>query len=340
MVGWELYMEIRILRAQGHSLRAIARETGLAVNTVRKYLERPDPPRYGPRRQRPGKRDPFRAYLMERIQAALPDRLSATVLHREVKALGYTGQVRWLRQMIAELRPKSPPEPLIRFETPPGKQLQADWAVFRRGRDPLVGFVATLGYSRAGYVQFADNARLETLLMMLEASFRYFHGVTHEVLFDNMKTVVLTRDHYGPGQHRFQPGLWDMARHYGFTPRLCRPYRAKTKGKVERFIRYVRSSFYVPLASALRPAGLVVDVATANVEARRWLTEVANARVHGTTGTVPAERLIAERAALLPLPRPYQPVIRAIGKLPPHRYPVVPPQHDLRRYDQLLGARP
>ena len=122
MVGWELYMEIRILRAQGHSLRAIARETGLAVNTVRKYLERPDPPRYGPRRQRPGKRDPFRAYLMERIQAALPDRLSATVLHREVKALGYTGQVRWLRQMIAELRPKSPPEPLIRFETPPGKQ--------------------------------------------------------------------------------------------------------------------------------------------------------------------------------------------------------------------------
>ena len=116
-----------------------------------------------------------------------------------------------------------------------------------------------------------------------------------EVLYDNMRTVVLERDGYGRGRHRFHPAFLDFARHCGFRPRLCPPYRAQTKGKVERFIRYLRQSFYVPLASRLAQEGLIVDRETANLAVKRWLREVANARVHGTTGEV-AGRAAGDRA--------------------------------------------
>ena len=110
---------------------------------------------------------------------------------------------------------------------------------------------------------------------------------------------------YGRGRHRFHPGFLDFARHCGFRPRLCAPYRAQTKGKVERFIRYLRYSFHVPLASRLAQEGLIVDRETANLAVKRWLREVANARIHGTTGAIPAERLVNERLHLQPIPLPY-----------------------------------
>src|SRR5216683_6151085 len=116
--------------------------------------------------------------------------------------------------------------------------------------------------------------------------------------FMPMRTVVLQRHGYGRGRHRFHPGFLDFARHCGFQPRLCAPYRAQTKGKVERFIRYLRESFYVPLSSRLAQEGLIVDRETANLTVKRWLREVANVRVHGTTSVIPAERLASERLQL------------------------------------------
>jgi transposase InsO family protein len=137
--------------------------------------------------------------------------------------------------------------------------------------------------------------------------------------------------------HRFHAGLLDVANAYGFTPRVCRPYRARTKGKVERFNRYLREGFYVPLRSRLQSAGLLLDAGTANIEVTRWLREVANARVHGTTQQVPAESLIAERAALLPLPRALPlPAGAAIGLVVPT--PTESLQHPLAVYRQLLEA--
>ncbi|EJS9503021.1 transposase, partial [Escherichia coli] len=85
-----------------------------------------------------------------------------------------------------------------------------------------------------------------------------------EVLYDNMKTVVLQRDAYQTGQHRFHPSLWQFGKEMGFSPRLCRPFRAQTKGKVERMVQYTRNSFYIPLMTRLRPMGITVDVETAN----------------------------------------------------------------------------
>jgi hypothetical protein len=153
-----------------------------------------------------------------------------------------------------------------------------------------------------------------------------------------MKTVVLERNAYGSGQHRFHPGFLDYAGHAGFLPRLCRPYRAKTKGKVERFIRYVKGSFWVPFAASMKQAGVKADRHAANAAASRWLREVANARVHGTTGEVPATRLVDERQTLQRLPAPYK------GRLepePPHaerRKPVIAYQHPLSVYEDLFAG--
>jgi transposase len=110
-------------------------------------------------------------------------------------------------------------------------------------------------------------------------------GVARRLLYDNMKTVVLERDVDGPGEHRYHAGFLDYAKHCGFVIKLCRPYRARTKGKVERFNGYLRRSFYVPLVSRLKQAGLVLDAVTANAEVRRWLKEVANVRIMARTGS-------------------------------------------------------
>jgi transposase len=336
-------MEVRILRRQGKSLREIARETGMAINTVRKYLAVDGPPRYGPRASPPSKLERFKPYLVERVKAASPEWIPATVLAREIRAQGFGGCERLVSRFVRTLKPMRPEEPLVRFETEPGRQLQVDWIEFRRER--LSAFVATLGWSRASFIEYVTDERLETLVGCHVRALEFFGGVPREILYDNVKTVVLERDGYGPGQHRFHPGLWDLAKHYGFSPRLCRPYRAKTKGKVERFNRYLRYSFHVPLVSRPRQVELVLDRETANVEVRRWLAEVANLRVHGETGAVPAERLVEERRSLQPLPAPYRGAIRAARPrrklaealaLPARLVAVVPPQHELHLYDRLL----
>ena len=337
-------MEIRILRKQGKSLRAIAGEAGVSVNTVRKYLADDGAPRYKRRAARAGKLDLFKAYLRERIEAARPHWIPATVLCREVREQGYAGSERLVRNFVRGLKPVQADEPLVRFETEPGRQMQVDWIEFKR--DQLSAFVATLGHSRASYVEYVTDERIETLVACHVHAFEFFGGVPRDVLYDNMKTVVIERDAYGEGQHRFHPTLWDLARHYNFKPRLCRPYRAKTKGKVERFNRYLRYSFHLPLVTRLRQAGLKLDRDTASIEAWRWLKDVANVRVHGETRRVPAEVLSEERACLQALPAPYRGDIRAARAKPAKAPETVslpaaarielPAQHVLALYDELL----
>lgn len=340
-------MQIKILHKQGKSLRAIACELGCSVNTVRKYLQAEQAPGYRARITRPSKLAPFESYLRERIAAAAPDWIPATVLWRELRAQGFDGGERIVRQFVATLKPVSAPDPLVRFETAPGDQMQVDWVEFNRRKGAtLYAFVATLGYSRAAYVEFVADMQLATLLACHAHCFDWFGGVPRRVLYDNMKTVVVERDAYGPQQHRFQPGFLDFARHYGFAPQLCRPYRAKTKGKVERMNGYLRRSFYVPLAARLRQVGLTLDVTTANAEVQRWLRDVADTRLHGTTGLQPGAQLVQERAALQPLPAPYVGLVRRAPPAEPSQHALRERfghwpqalQHPLSVYDRLLGV--
>jgi transposase len=173
-------------------------------------------------------------------------------LFDEIRALGYCGCVRTVSGYLATLKPKRKEEPLIRFETPPGKQMQVDWGAFRLNGQRISLFVSTLGWSRFNFGLFVDNERFETLRDCHEEACEALGGVPLQVLYDNMRTVVQERDAYGRGLHRFHPGLNDLAHHYTFMPKLCRPYRPKTKGKVERSIGYMRRSFFVPLLSRYR----------------------------------------------------------------------------------------
>jgi transposase len=169
-------VEIRVLSRQGKSIRAIARMLAVSRNTVRRYLRGEGLPRYE-RKGRPSKLDQYKEYLAARVKAAAPDWIPATVLLREMRALGYLGGISILKDYLATLRPVAKPEPLIRFETDPGRQMQADFATIRRGRDRLAAFIATLGWSRASYVEFVTDERLETLLGCHERAFYFFGGV-------------------------------------------------------------------------------------------------------------------------------------------------------------------
>jgi transposase len=348
MITDEVYVEIEILRKHGMSLRKIAEAVGCAVNTVRSHLEADTLPRYQRAKLRVTKLSPFHDYLKERQAAAQPDWIPATVLLREIAALGYSGSHSQLRAYMHDLKPALPLDPVVRFETAPGEQMQVDWVEFRKGRNPLYAFCATLGYSRMSFVEFVTDMKVETLIGCHQRAFEAFGGIPQRVLYDNMKTVVIERNASGEGEHRFHAGFLDYARHCGFVIKLCRPYRAKTKGKVERFNGYLRRSFYVPLVAQLKQAGLMLDAVTANIQVRIWLKDIANERVHGTTQIRPAQRLPEE--GLQPLPAPWRGDIRAAR---PQREaeaqlaerPVVvieriaqvsPAQHPLAIYEQLL----
>ena len=133
-------------------------------------------------------------------------------------------------------------EAVVCFETPPGKPMQVDFTEVRRGRHRPSAFVATMGYSRASFATFTEKEDAEKLCEGLREAFDYFGGVTEQVLFDNAETVVVERDAYGLGRHRRHDRLKDLAKFCGFSPRLCRPHRAKTKGKIERFHGYRKGS--------------------------------------------------------------------------------------------------
>jgi transposase len=344
MLRWEDMIEIKILAKQGYSIRRIAKRLKISRNAVRRYLKASaEKPCYGPRPPVSKKLDAFIPYVLERRTAAVPDKIPATVLFQEITHRGYIGSISLLREFLRQQN-DHPEQPTLRFETPPGKQMQVDWASFRRGPSRLSAFIAILGYSRMAYVEFVENEQIDTLLQCLLHTFEYFGGVTEELLFDNMKTVVLQRHAYAQGQHRFHQQLWDFAKHYGFVPKLCQPYRPQTKGKVERFISYLRQSFYIPLRATLAQADMLVDVQTANKEVASWLVNIANTRLHATLQQRPFDLFAAEKDKLLPLAPTYRGVPINIAPPPDTlafepikvAWPVNILQHDLDIYQCLL----
>lgn len=336
MLTQEKLVEIHVLHRQGLSIRGIARELHVSRNTVRRYLrDIAQTTTYGPRTARPSVLDPFKPYLQERMTAAKPDWIPATVLFRELQTLGYPGKEGIVRIYIRQFKPQTD-DPVVRFETPPGQQMQVDFTTIRRGRYSLKAFVATLGYSRASYVRFSEHERQADWLSGIEEALHYFGGVPRELLFDNAKCVMIERDAFEEGQHRWNASLSAMSRDYGFRLRACRPYRARTKGKVERFNGYLKGSFVTPLAASLKQAGLTLDVALANAQVGQWLTEVAHQRIHGTTGEKPQGLLDKEKHHLLPLPEVSGSQGQAV--VPSVTIPVESIQHPLSTYDQLLGG--
>lgn len=338
MLRREMVIELQVLHKQGKSLKALARESGLSINTVRKYVREQREPGYRARPKRVKKLDAYQDYLKARIAKAHPDWLPATVLYRELTALGYTGSLSLLRNYVYQLKPIKPAAPIIRFETEPGKQMQVDFASFRYGVHKLYAFAALLGFSRALYIEFVLNQQLDALLACHQRAFDYFNGVPASILYDNMKAVILKRHAYGEGLHQWQPGFLDFSKHYGFIAKVCQPYRPQTKGKIERAISYLRHSFYNPWRSQQGDAPL--DLLSLNQAVNLWLDTVANQRVHATLQAKPMDLLAQEQAALQPIPRPYQAIVPlSLSPAPLLRQTYQGNlQHPLSLYDALLGG--
>jgi transposase len=298
MLTVEEWMDVKSLARQGHSQREIARLTGHSRNTVAKILTEPAPTPFQ-QTPRPSKLDPFKPYLERRFAQSA---LSARRLFDEIRPMGYPGSVdlvgRFLRTLAAPDRARA--KATVRFETPPGLQAQVDWAHCGRFPDPdgvpqpIYAFVILLCFSRMLYCEFTASMDLPVLLRCHQNAFAFFGGWTKELLYDNMKQVKLA-----PGPHgAFNPLFLDFVHHYGITPRTCRPYRPRTKGKVERMVGYLRESFL-----AGRSFTGWEDL---NGQGRHWLTDTANVRVHATTGKRPIDLLEAEQLMTLSSVAPYR----------------------------------
>ena len=277
MLKAEDWMDIHALRREGHSLKAIARLTGFSRNTVRRQL-RQAAPSVRTKVPRPSQLDPHKPFLEGRMAECS---LSAVRLLAEVRAMGYSGSIdvlrRYLHGLRGERRKKS--RLTVRFETPPGKQAQVDWAHCGRFATPtgamlsVYAFVMVLGFSRMLYVEFTTSMRLAVLLACHLNAFRFFGGVPLEVLYDNMKQVRLERD-------QLHPLLVDFARHHGYAIRTHRVRRPRTKGKVERAVYFVDDNFLTGRTFA--------DLDDLNAQRLCWLDAV-NARDHATTGQRPLD---------------------------------------------------
>jgi transposase len=284
------------LRDLGWGTRRIAAALGCNRETVQRYLAAGG---WGAYRvpERPSVLTEHAAWLAERFRR---HRGNADVLRQELAVeLGLSVSLRTVERAVVHLRRELAAEALAtaRFETPPGRQLQIDfgerWVVIGDERLRVYLFVATLGYSRRVYVQAFRHERQSAWFEGLEGAFRYFGGLPKEILLDNAKALVERHD-AGTREVVFNARLHAFARYWDVRPVACAPYRARTKGKDERSVGYVKHNA-IAGRSLASWAALEAHLAW-------WMREVADRRVHGTTGEAPIVRFEREeRLALRPL---------------------------------------
>jgi transposase len=305
--------DITELKRQGLSISRISEITNFDRKTIRKYLSEPRIRVYGPRAPRPTALAPYKAFIEKKLQDGV---WNGVVLHGLLKEQGYEGGYTAIKDYLRPLRQEAQRVAVRRFETPPGKQGQVDWGdlgdiiAADGNKQSISTFVLTLGNSRAMFADLTTNQKLPTLLRMHERAFQELGGVPQEILYDNMKTVVVRTLTLGTderGEIRWNATFLDFARYWGFTPRLCRPYRAQTKGKVEAGVKYIRRNFLCG-----RDADSLEDLA---LQLRVWLAEVANARTHGTTHRIVSEAWEEERTHLQPInSRPPYPFVEEVTR--------------------------
>lgn len=286
----EDFVMIQALVKRGVYQQDIAGMLGVHPKTVARAVARDGAP-VGPAK-RGSLLDPYKA----RIDALLQEGVwNAVVICRELEAVGYPGEISIIRDYIRPKRPLRAGRAPVRFETDAGEQLQSDWGqlwVPMAGVETQVHFcVNTLGYSRRFHFWCTDSEDAEHTYEGLVRSLEWFGGAPKEVVVDNQKAAVLR---HTVQQVQFHPRFVDLALHYGFRPVACRPGRARTKGKDERNVGYIKHHFFVRYRAFDSWAHL-------NQLAEQWLREEADQRVHGTVHEVVADRFAREAPTLQPL---------------------------------------
>lgn len=307
MVTTEVFMDILALHRQGLSMRWIAKKLGIHRNTVKRYITEKAPPTYRKQKRRESILAPYHQIIRDWLSQ---DDFSATWIFDKLKGLGYPGGYDTVRSFVKQVKTQKARQAYIRFETEPGRQAQMDWADFKilepDGRHRFVYlFVLILGYSRALFAWFAHRCTLESFMDGHIEAFAYLGGVPKEILYDNMKHVVIRRQ---GKQVTFNHEFVHFAAHYGFTPIACAPYSPWIKGKVERPIDYIRERFW---------RGYHFEfLDEANRDLRKWLETVANNREHKTHRQLIHERWQQEKVLLTPLPtRRYYTAIKVYRKV-------------------------
>jgi transposase len=342
MYAREQRVLLRHYLEQGLSKTEIARSLQVSRRTVYHWIDTGQldreldngPVRYSARPAVARKIDVYRPIIAARL-AEYP-KLSATRLHEEIRSAGYTGGYTQVKDYVRAVRPGPPEDPVVRFETPAGLQAQVDFAEFRLPWGKRFALLVVLGYSRLLWLQFYPRQTMAVLMRGLEEAFATFGGVPAELLFDQMKAVIIEDQREVGGKLLENAEFVRFAAHWDFRIRACRPYRARTKGKVERPIRYVRQNFFYG-REFLNDGDL-------NQQALSWTRQKANARLHRTTGEVPHVRFERdERAVLKTLAlHPYrsvaqpQPTQATRPRLP--RLPSVE-RRPLTAYSRIVGAR-
>jgi len=321
MHRWETRMRLKHYLDQGVSKAELSRRFGVSRRTIHRWIGSGQLDRdlssgasgYSPRARVPHKLDPYKAIIWDRLTQY--PQLSAQRLFDEVRAAGYPGSYSRVRDYVRTVRPRAPTEAVVRFETPAGRQGQVDFATFTLPWGRRHALLVVLGYSRLLWLRFYRRQTMAVLIEGLESAFGHFGGVPRELLFDQMRAVVLSDGRGDGGSLVLNAEFLRFAAHWGFAPRACRPYRAQTKGKVERPIRYLRQSFFY--------GRTFVSDADLNDQALCWLKDTANVRRHGTTGERPVDRFEREeRAALRPLaPQPYRRLGARLNAPPARRVP-------------------
>lgn len=291
------------LWALGWGTKRIAAELGCSRNTVKRYIETGGWAAYQkPRRTRV--LDGLEDWLTERFWR---HRGNADVVRQDLaREHGLSVSLRTVERAVAPLRQtlQAQARATVRFETPPGRQLQIDFGETRVAiggeRAKAFFFVATLGYSRRCYVQAFRHERQSAWLDGLEGAFAHFGGTPQEVLLDNARALV---DHHNSETRevRFNARLLAFAQYWSFRPRACAPFRAQTKGKDERGVGYVKRNAIAGHSFA--------SWAALEAHLAWWMREIADIREHGTTGEAPVIRFQRDEA----------PALRPIDGRPPFR---------------------
>jgi transposase len=292
------FMEIKAQHERGVYQRDIARNLGVDRKTISRALKREG----APPGKRPGKRgsklDPYKPFIDRELADGV---WNAEVIKLKLERLGYDGCASIIRDYIRPKRPLRKAKATVRFETAPGRQMQSDWGeteVRIAGEPSTVRFcVNTPGYSRRFHFWITTCCDAEHTCEAQRRAFEHFGGAMREVLVDNQKVAVLEHEVKDGRTERliFNRRWLDFLAHYGAVGRACKPNRPETKGKTESNVAYIKGNFFL----LHRQADSLEEY---NALAEEWLCEVADARVHGTTGRVVAEMFAEEAGHLLPLP--------------------------------------
>jgi transposase len=292
MIDKRTIFEIHRLKNQGWSQAKIARQLRIGRNTVKKYLDNPEKC-IAPRKKRPSKLDPY-LDLIDEFLAKDPQVKGPVVLQR-LQALGFNGKRTIVGDYLQKKRgTRKNRQAFIRFESEPGEQMQIDWGHFGsltygESNRKLYALAVIESYSRLLYVAFTHSQKQEVLHRCLLDAFKFFGGTPKEVVVDNMVTAVIERQ---GSLIRFNETFLDFLRPFCIVPKACNICSPYEKGKIERSIQYLRRNFW-----PLRTFSNLSDVQRQSME---WLEEVANVRVHQTTGQTPVER--SSKVTLKPLP--------------------------------------